>query len=418
MADNTETESLQETPYFDRTSDDAVETLDQDLLDRAPFAKNLAKMIARRKGKSSFVFSLQGPWGSGKSSIKNMALDAIRKMPEAERPIVIEFSPWQFRGSDALLSVFFAQIYEGLGVKRPEAANRMQNYAMKLGFITKFAKTVESPIQLFTGIPLNVVSSHLEAAHGMLDEAAKNLESSEENSNTLESLRAELTDELRKLTVPVLIVIDDIDRLFAEEIALIFQLVKANADFPNFVYLLLYDNDIVSKNLDKVVAGGGENYLEKIVQHPITVPMPNQDQVCELWVGELKRIYKNLDLLTPENSKIWENLRNAFYLALNYYLKNMRDVWRNINALEASLPLVVNNRYLDVNFVDFVVLEVLRVLENRLYDKLHAHKNALLGISNYWEKSLEYRKSTSQMYGMSFPALENKDSIMDFPHYF
>src|SRR5207237_3279875 len=57
---------------------------------------------------------------------------------------------------------------------------------------------------------------------------------------SLEELRSDIEVELRKLEKPVVIFVDDIDRLTDAEIKLLVQLVKANAQFPNLVFFLLF----------------------------------------------------------------------------------------------------------------------------------------------------------------------------------
>src|SRR5258708_32230811 len=82
----------------------------------------------------------------------------------------------------------------------------------------------------------------------------------------IKETKAEVSELLRQLKAPILVVIDDVDRLTADEVRLIFQLIKANADFPNLVYLALFQRDIVEKSLEKVTSGSGKDFLEKIVQ--------------------------------------------------------------------------------------------------------------------------------------------------------
>lgn len=74
------------------------------------------------------------------------------------------------------------------------------------------------------------------------------------------------------MKTPILIGIDDLDRLTADEVRLVFQLIKANADFPNLVYLTLFQRDIVEGNLEKAKSGSGKDFLEKVVQVGFDVP--------------------------------------------------------------------------------------------------------------------------------------------------
>ena len=60
--------------------------------------------------------------------------------------------------------------------------------------------------------------------------------------------------------------------LIAPEIRQMFQLVKLLGDFPNTIYLLAFDREVVVESLKSVQEGVGEEYLEKIVQIPFELP--------------------------------------------------------------------------------------------------------------------------------------------------
>ena len=51
-----------------------------DLLGITDFAESLASAIKGWKGKNSLVIALYGTWGSGKTSVKNVAIEALKKM--------------------------------------------------------------------------------------------------------------------------------------------------------------------------------------------------------------------------------------------------------------------------------------------------------------------------------------------------
>ena len=81
------------------------------------------------------------------------------------------------------------------------------------------------------------------------------------------------------------------DRLTKEEIRTLFQLIKANADFPKVVYLLLFDRTVVEKALGGGEEGSsGREYLEKIVQAGFDLPKANQDDLDKMLFDGLNRI--------------------------------------------------------------------------------------------------------------------------------
>src|SRR5260370_28290383 len=103
----------------------------------------------------------------------------------------------------------------------------------------------------------------------------------------LQERKAEVADLLRQLKSPILVVIDDLDRFTADAVQLVFQLIKANADFPNLVYLTLFQRDIVEKGLEIVTSASGKDFLEKIVQVGFDVPQVEQSKLRNVLFAKL-----------------------------------------------------------------------------------------------------------------------------------
>ena len=276
--------------------------------------------------------------------------------------------------------MFFDEIASALGKQQADTAKNLKSYAGKLAFGGTIVGAAGAALSAATGVPIGLVPifAELLQKHG---EAAKQASEVAElqGSQSLSDIKEALALEMAELRTPVLVVIDDIDRLTSPETALIFQMAKANADFPNFVYLLLYDQAVVAESLDQIVPGRGIEYLEKIVQLPITVPLPGPEQVREAWLRGLRELCGSLGLAEAPREEWFQELQEAFEKALFFYLANLRDVWRLLNALEFSLPLLVAQGHLDVDFSELVVLEVLRLQEPKFYEQLARHKEALVG---------------------------------------
>ena len=91
-------------------TDVAIKSAAQDQLDRKHFARELANRLAVWNSDESLVLSLYGPWGSGKSSIKNMALEYLPRKDADSCPHIVEFNPRQISGQDQLTESFFHEI--------------------------------------------------------------------------------------------------------------------------------------------------------------------------------------------------------------------------------------------------------------------------------------------------------------------
>jgi hypothetical protein len=92
-----------------------------------------------------------------------------------------------------------------------------------------------------------------------------------------EKLRAEAADGLAGLEHPILVVLDDLDRLDPDELLFTFKLVRMLGRLPNVYYLIAYDEDTlldILRRTDLVgdAPGRAQQYLEKMVQVRLDVP--------------------------------------------------------------------------------------------------------------------------------------------------
>lgn len=385
------------------SADRPIRNLEQDLLGRADFAKNLSDAISQWKGDESLVIALHGDWGSGKSSIKNMALSYSKKQDNS--PTIIEFSPWEWSAQDKIVQAFFDEISKSIG--RKDSSKEDQNLAnifAKYGNHLSTAHTIFKSANLF--VPLlttailgtGLVSSYFtdntqlvllittltslipilmsvtEKGSDILGKISENSsQKAKLNEKTLAEIREELITALKSRTTPLLIVMDDIDRLTTVELRMIFQLIKANTDFPNVIFLLLFQKDIVEKKLTDTTQSG-ENYLEKIIQIPFTIPQIQLKQVHEVLVNLLEDVINShTDADKKFDQKRWVEI---YHNGLKNYFNNLRNVYRFNSTLCFNFNLFKNNDIFEADPIDLIAIECLRVFEPNVYSKLSNSKEA------------------------------------------
>lgn len=226
------------------SADRPISSLDEDLLGRGDFAIGIASALRHWKGSESLVVGIYGEWGSGKSSIKNCVLSLLDKADDG--PIAIEFNPWSWSGEDRLATAFFDEIGTAIGghsqiVDSKDLAAKWKKYADRLamgatasGHLSKVAKLIGMP---WLPTVLDSTTEVLSQAKDFTEEATEVLCTSEPPlPQTLDQLKTSLSQALSKLSTPILIVIDDIDRLTTDENRTLFRLVKANANLPNLIF--------------------------------------------------------------------------------------------------------------------------------------------------------------------------------------
>ncbi|WP_339456411.1 KAP family P-loop NTPase fold protein [Pseudomonas sp. EA_65y_Pfl1_P120] len=386
--------------------DKPIFSRDQDLLGRSAFAINLAAAIASWKNKESLVIALMGAWGSGKSSIKNLALQNFSATPEHQ---VIEFNPWEWGGQEKLSAYFFDEV--SLAIKRMDkstegkklakvlrqygqmlnaSAALMEGFAKYLplflgsAFVTSTLSawfeepTVKTAMAVLTALSLLAAGAPTLKKVGkfLLDRAEGSDKSAKEAELTLSEIRHEVRALLAKRGHPLLIVMDDIDRLSAEQMKALFQLVKGNMDFPNVVFLLLFQRDIVEQGLERAGFKGAE-YLEKIIQVPFSVPALSSERLESVLFERLNAILAGEPQLAAQfDAGYWGSV---YRKGLNQFFHNLRDVYRYTSTLAFHCRLLRGVDVAEINGVDLFALECLRTFAPSSYEALARHKLALTG---------------------------------------
>jgi hypothetical protein len=184
--------------------------------------------------------------------------------------------------------------------------------------------------------------------------------------------KAEVVDALRDLGRPIVVIVDDVDRLPAEEIRTIVQAIKAVADFPRTTYLLAYDREVVAAALGNGNEESGLSYLEKIVQVAYPIPPLFEYQLRNFVEGQVKA------LLTSLSIELHDYEASTYQKALGLLtrlVRHPRDVVRLVNRLMLSLPSTRN----EVNSTDVIVFEALSQRFPRVRDSVHRHPTDFTG---------------------------------------
>lgn len=341
-----------------------------DLLGRSAFAISFAEAILSYSETESIVTGLYGKWGTGKSSVINMCIEHINSESKETRstlkPIVIEFNPWNFSDQNQLISQFFIQLSAGLkkidkGEDAIRIANQLEVYSTFFLPLSLIPDPIVGPIAL-------IISKVL----GKTGKAAKKW--GELKKMDLSATRKDLNKHLKNLGQKIIIFIDDIDRLNSTEVRQIFQLVKLLGDFPNTIYVLSFDAEIVIEALKEVQAGVGEEYLEKIVQIPFQLPLTDAESVYKYLSGSIDKILDGI----PEESWDKSYWGNIYHSGFKYFFTNLRDVTRFINVLRFGLTPIKQ----DVNAIDFIALTALQVFEPDVYKSIASNKGLFSGLFN------------------------------------
>lgn len=347
-------------------SDKPIKDIKDDLLGRSYFAKQLSKAILNFEQDDSIVIGMFGKWGTGKTSIINMALYEIENQTldknYEEKPIIIKFEPWNFSDNDNLITQFFHCFRQNINLPenskfKEKVGEALENYSECLEFSTYIP-----PIAPFTKI--------LKKSISLIGKRMKN-----KNSNTsLEQSKNNLEKTLKKQNKKIVVIIDDIDRLDNKQIRMIFQLVKQVASFPNTTYVLSMDKDIVIRALEDIQKCDGNEYLEKIIQIPFNIPELDKSKIQDFLFHRLDNIISNKNDAEFDNEHWGEVYRSCIYP----YINTIRDVNRLINTFQFKYDIVSS----EVDFADMIGITTLEVTQPTLFNWILENRDSLLNLTS------------------------------------
>ena len=290
-----------------------------------------------------------------------MAVDALDEMQggSEERVVVVRFNPWWFSGQEDLTRAFFSEVSASL--ERRVSARVVDG-------LRAIARRVAGAGRL---IGAGVAFSPGGTAYKDLAEAASAaLGNLADEEKSLDAIRGELENALRDGVRRILVIIDDVDRLPDDEAMQIFRLVKSVADLPNVVHLLVFDREIARRATGGQPMADGPEWLEKIVQASFDLPIPHKVDLHRSFTTMLAAV------VGPDPDVQPGRWPDVFHRAVAPWLRTPRDAARLTNAVAVAWPVVSDK----VDLADFVVVEVLRLFEPRVYDVVRRSAPDLTGL--------------------------------------
>ncbi|WP_233874465.1 KAP family P-loop NTPase fold protein [Paraburkholderia adhaesiva] len=336
----------------------------------APFAQAIASAVRAIQSPRGLVMAIDGPWGAGKTSLLNFVRHYLSSpTPEEatariDAPVVlVDFNPWWFADKEQLAMQFLVQFRARFPAENPvlmAVADAFAEYADAIG------TAVAASISAGAGVPIPLSKQVVSWLFSRFRRAPKDVH----------KLKAEISDALSKAGPRFVVFVDDIDRLAPEEIREAFKVIKAVADFPNVVYLLAFDRHLVSEALASSLGlEDGDAYLEKIVQAQFALPVVSHDLLIQKFAEDLERLVAppSQDDI-PVEPTYWGNVLHD---GISPLLETPRDVVRAVNALLVTFPHLRG----EVNPVDFIALECLRVFVPDAYAVIRDNKQKFSGIA-------------------------------------
>jgi hypothetical protein len=317
-------------PFF--SEDSPLINEKDDELNFKDYAKEISDKISIGTYKKAFAIGINGKWGSGKTSLLNLIIEQIKK---EESNVIINFNPWNYKSADLLMLALFDSISETIKPYNKSVGKEIIHYANKL-----------------IGNSENVILKFVKNALSITAE-----------DRSIAALRESIDTHIKKLNIKLFITIDDLDRLHFDEINAILKLVRNTANFHNTIFFLLYDKPYITKAIEHLNPTNSNDYMEKIVQLEINIPVYENTIIKD-------NLYKILKHRLPAD--LHNELKSIFTTDSNgidhisFIISNLRDVNRLVNAISLNY----SNLHGEVIFQDFFKIEILRYKFPNVYDLL------------------------------------------------
>lgn len=311
------------------------------------------------------TIGVYGDWGSGKSSLINLAMNDFEKN---ENIVCLNFNAWLFESYEDAKSSLLGSILDKICEKKKpmdKAKDIVDGLYKSIDKLKLFKKSF-----LF-GMDIASTGGFLSALAILIEQIAKT-DSTDKMKTVKENIQKELNennirddikrfrkefDELLKETKieKLIIFIDELDRCNPDTILSTLEAIRLFLFTGNTVFIIGADERQISyavKNKFKEIKGQeidiGKEYLEKLIQYPIRIPRLNSKEtefyiICLLFQKKLEReeFSKLVEYLNEEKEKRFLDFELDYDLLSNFD-KTIADNTRDEVSIAKQLSPILS----------------------------------------------------------------------------
>ncbi len=326
-----------------------------DELGTKEIAISLADQVLATTGGPGITFGIEGKWGSGKSTVLGFMIQELEHREyrrPMKSPLIVNFNPWWFSGVDDLRLQFINEIRAQLTPRKRWIAVTSR----VLASLRIFSESIPLPQAVVASSLTRFVESLVRPRGAGANE-----------------LRERLTRDLVRSGRPVIIIVDDIDRLTPDETRPMLSLLKSVSELPLTSLVMAYDREV----MDSLTSdwSGDQSFVEKIIHVPVTMPSIDSSRMHRWLIDQLDLLIEDVDQDFLWDSHLW--LRGVFP-ALRELIETPRDVRRYLNALGTAYPPLRH----EVNATDFFALQAVATFVPAVFARLGVARRLLTGGSD------------------------------------
>lgn len=314
-----------------------------DNFDRKRYAELLINKIShsQRNGTTvdhAFTILLNERYGAGKTSFFNF----VREQASSKNMIVMDFKSWLCDSPSSIITSFFRSLASDLG-----------------GMDVAIGDLLDAYSKLVTDKTTGKIAEYLSSLHGR---------------RSIEKQYDEISKRIKQCNTPILVFVDDVDRLLRDEAIAVLKLIRNTADFPNLYYLVAADKSALCEMISSEPGiSNPDIYIKKFFNFELVFP------ACE------ERIQRDLMSFLPELFDKTQRNEIETYVGKLHYLdaafSNHRDVVRFYNLIAFAIDSMraegvnVENEILPT---DFIGVSILQYVDSDIYKLLRDHDDYLL----------------------------------------
>ena len=293
----------------------------------------------------SFNILLNEGFGAGKTSFFNLLKAALEK----KNIPCLEFQPWLSDSDKSLVDRFFLLL-----------ENRIKfsgDYHL-LSLLRSYSVSVSK---------ISQISLHDRIFHFVF------------RRTPVEHIYREIFNRLKNLESPIVILVDDVDRLNAEELISLLKLLRNTANFPNLVFVIASERTQMENILkDSGMAVPGE-FLKKFFNYELLFPALDNETVRFL----KDRILDIIHFYFPGKdctASVDHVFRNRY---MDVVFHNFRDICRFLNLLSFNLDSLKQNGLLDdVVITDMISISMIQFADSHIFRILRDDHSLLLELDS------------------------------------
>lgn len=293
---------------------------------------------------NSFTILLSESFGIGKTSFLCQMKKAIRGGEYQNKIIYVEFRPWLCEKTETMITEFFSVLHQELN----------RHFILPTGMFSSYLSL------LVEKVPDSYYSFMLKSLY---------------KKKTLTTEHDRIMTFLKQINRPIVISIDDVDRLHDDEVKLMLNLIRDTADFPNLFYIIAADKKNLCLSLERLGIEAPEVYMKKFINFECLFPA-NDAVLKKIFQEKLDSVLREYsctgskDLIIDSIFEI-ENLLNAF--------ETPRDIVRFFNVFTFAMDCIERNGMMDeINVADLFAISIIQYLNINLYRLFRDDDSSLL----------------------------------------